>query len=273
MKTEDYEHIVSSMRTADDVERLVSEGYDRRMLTTMYRQTVNRKVKKRYHVVRKKSAQMLRDWSNGESFCSIAERMDFPPMLTAMMIFQEHGIPKKTFWEYVRDPSKLDSEEAAEELREATAKDLVYSPQATQDSAELGKWGEGLLWNWLDGQDVDYMTEADERLQKEYSGQKTPDCLLAEPMEFEGRKIYWVESKASFGDAVEFRYNCRNQLVPYTEIFGPGVVVYWTGHLDGLECPEGVILEDIGILGKKLGKWEGERTPSDGGSAAVQNLS
>ena len=73
-------------------------------------------------------------------------------------------------------------------------------------------------------------------------------------MEFEGREIRWIESKASFGDAVEFRYNCKNQLIPYTELFGPGVVVYWTGHLDGLEAPDGITVEDIGIMDKKLSR-------------------
>ena len=77
-------------------------------------------------------------------------------------------------------------------------------------------------------------------------------------MNFCGQKIFWIESKASFGDAAEFKINSNKQLIPYTELFGPGVVVYWTGYLDGLACPEGVTLEDIGILEKKLTKWKDE---------------
>ena len=71
-------------------------------------------------------------------------------------------------------------------------------------------------------------------------------------MLFEGRKVCWVESKASFGDNTEFRYNSRKQLIPYTKMFGPGIVVYWVGKLDDLECPEGVYVEDISITGKTL---------------------
>ena len=71
-------------------------------------------------------------------------------------------------------------------------------------------------------------------------------------MMFEGRKIFWVESKAAFGDNKEFRTNSKKQLIPYTELFGPGVVVYWTGHLDDLEPVEDIYVEDIDILKKKL---------------------
>lgn len=252
MDAEEYKRLYEGLNGKADVERFEEEGYDRRLLETLYTQKVNRSVKKRFHSVKSKAPQMLKAWAGGESFVSIADRMRFPPMLTAMMIFLEDGCSRKVFWEYVRDPSLLDSPETAEELREATEQDLVYSPAADESQKERGQWGEGLLWEWLDGQDIDYKTEADER--REGASGKTPDCLLAEPMEFEGRKIHWIESKASFGDAVEFRYNCRNQLVPYTQLFGPGVVVYWTGHLDDLKAPEGVTLEDIGIMDKRLEK-------------------
>ncbi|MDD3379540.1 MAG: TPD domain-containing protein, partial [Candidatus Methanomethylophilaceae archaeon] len=61
---------------------------------------------------------------------------------------------------------------------------------------------------------------------------------------------------ASFGDNVEFRFNSRKQLCPYTNLFGPGVVVYWTGCLNDLECPENVYITDMSILGEKLEKCE-----------------
>ncbi len=252
MEYGEYSRIYGELNSKDDIERLEEEGYDARFLETLYTQKVNRTVKKKFHTVRKKSKEILRDWTGGESICSIADRLGYPPMLTAMTIFLEDGCSKKVFWEYVRDPSLLDSPETAAELREATEKDIVYSPQADQRQKERGKWGEGLLWEWLDGQGVSYKTEEEERAAG--AAGKTPDCLLDSPMEFEGREIRWIESKASFGDAVEFRYNCKNQLIPYTELFGPGVVVYWTGHLDGLEAPDGITVEDIGIMDKKLSR-------------------
>ncbi|MBQ7701233.1 MAG: TPD domain-containing protein, partial [Candidatus Methanomethylophilaceae archaeon] len=36
------------------------------------------------------------------------------------------------------------------------------------------------------------------------------------------------------------------------KIFGPGVVVYWSGCLDDLECPDDVYVRDISILDDHL---------------------
>ena len=143
---------------------------------------------------------------------------------------------------------------AAQELREATARDLVYSPPPTTVKRSV-VMGRGLALAVLGQQDI-IQTEADERGDDDYGGGKTPDCLFAHPMSYEGHKICWIESKASFGDKIEFRLNQQKQLIPYTELFGQGIVVYWTGHLDGLACPAGVYLEDIGILQKKLTDWQ-----------------
>jgi hypothetical protein len=79
---------------------------------------------------------------------------------------------------------------------------------------------------------------------------------LDEPVIYEGHKICWVESKASFGDNTEFRFNSRKQLVPYTQLFGPGLVVYWVGCLDDLECPEGVYVNDMSVMDIVLEKFE-----------------
>jgi hypothetical protein len=84
--------------------------------------------------------------------------------------------------------------------------------------------------------------------------EKTPDALLDEPMMYNGKEVHWVESKASFGDNTEFKFNSKKQLIPYTNIFGPGLVVYWLGCLDDLEEPENVYVNDISVMDKKLEK-------------------
>lgn len=256
MDRKEYLRLYEGLRGPDDIRRFQEEGYDLNLLETLYTQKVNRAVKKNYHIVTRNTANMLRMWKRGMSFCEIAERFDFPPILVAMMIFHEDGTNKKTFWNYVRDPDLLDCKEAADELREASKKDIVYSLEGNEKGRERGEWGEGLLWKWLDDQNIEYKTESEERSEDAYPGTKTPDCLLAEPMDYCGTKICWIESKASFGDVQEFRYNCKKQLVPYTGIFGPGLVVYWTGYLDGLECPEGIRVEDINILDHRLKPFE-----------------
>ena len=253
MDYDEYRELYSSLKTAKDVRRL-SGKYDERLLDTLFTQKTSREVKKNFYRVKQNSKRMLSEWTKGKSIVSLAEKYRFPPILVAMFIFLEDGASKKEFWEYVRDPDLLESEETAAEVREAVRADIVYSPEANVRQKERGLWGEGLLHEWLDGQGVTYRTENDLRGTE---SNKTPDCLLDYPVIYKGSKICWVESKASFGDNVEFRFNSRKQLVPYTQLFGPGLVVYWVGCLDDLERPEGVYVSDISVMDVQLEKYEG----------------
>ncbi|MDR0523301.1 MAG: C15orf41 family protein [Candidatus Methanoplasma sp.] len=253
MNFQEYRRIYDGLRQPGDIDRLVGDGYDRRLVETLFTQKMSRDVKKRYHAVKNHTGKMLREWRKGKTLMEIANHYAFPPILTAMFIFQEDGTTRKQFWEYIREPELLESAETADEVRDVVKNDYVYSPWANDLQKERGIWGEELLQGWLDSQGIGYKTEKDLRGGE---GQKTPDCLLDEPMAYDGRKICWVESKASFGDNVEFRFNSRKQLIPYTKLFGPGVVVYWTGCLEDLETPEGVYVADMSILDKRLGKIE-----------------
>jgi hypothetical protein len=256
MQYDEYIRLYNGLNTLSDIEKFSEEGYDSRLLDTLYTQKVSRYVKRHFHEVKSRSKSMLRQWKKGRTFLEIADYYSFPPILIMMMITQEDGIPKKKFWEIIRDPDQLEDSETAKEVREAVANDIVYSPAANERQKERGLWGEDLMHKWLDGQGIAYKTEND--IREEGGSTKTPDCLLKEPVMYDGKKVFWFESKAAFGDTVEFRFNSRKQLIPYTELFGPGVVVYWTGYLEGVECPKDVYIDDIGIMEKKLGKIESE---------------
>ncbi|MDD7424277.1 MAG: TPD domain-containing protein [Candidatus Methanomethylophilaceae archaeon] len=251
MEYEEYRRLYNGLKGFEDVARLEELGYDSRLVRTLYTQKTSRDVKKRFHIVKQNSKKMLKEWKNGKTMMELAEKWRFPPVMTAMFLFLEDGASKKEFWGYINDPDLLRSD-VAEELREVISKDIVYSPAGNEEQRQRGIWGETLLQNWLDEQGIGYRTEKD--IRGEY--EKTPDALLDEPMMYGDKKIYWVESKASFGDNTEFKYNSRHQLEPYTRIFGPGVVVYWVGKLDDLECPPDVYVEDISILKKRLGRIE-----------------
>jgi len=251
MEYEEYRKIYNSLNKPEDIDRLIEMGYDHRLLDTLYTQKIGRDVKKRFHFVKDKAPLMLKEWKKGRTIMEIADKYRFSPILTAMFIFQEDGASRKQFWDFIKTPELLESQQTADEIRDAVKNDLVYSPNANDRQKERGEWGESLLHDWLDGQNITYRTENDLRGGE---GQKTPDCLLDEPMLYDGKKICWIESKASFGDSVEFRYNSRKQLCPYTELFGPGLVVYWTGCLDGMECPKDVYIMDMKVLEKKLEK-------------------
>ena len=248
MKYQDYKAIYTALETHKDIAKLEAKGHDKELLSTIFTQKTTREVKKRFYVVKQNTGRMLREWKQGKTLLEISEKWRFPPILTAMFIFMEDGASRKEFWSYIQEPETSFSKDVRDEIIEIRGADLVYSPEGNERQRQRGLWGESLLQKWLDDQDIKYRTESD--LRGVYD--KTPDALLDEPMMYNGKKIFWVESKASFGDNTEFRYNSKKQLLPYTDIFGPGLVVYWMGKLDDLEEPENVYVDDISVMEKKL---------------------
>jgi hypothetical protein len=183
---------------------------------------------------------MVQDWNRKQSFLSIARRWNFSPILTAYFIMTEKGITRKRFWEYVRDPESVHDKRLQKEFREIAEQDMVYSPKGMEIQYARGRWGELKLADWLKWKGVCFKTEKDLR----GKSAKTPDCLLDKPYIWNNTKISWIESKAIFGDEVEFRKHIRKQLKPYTEMFGNGIVVYWFGFTDNLVPPEGIFIVD-----------------------------
>lgn len=91
-----------------------------------------------------------------------------------------------------------------------------------------------------------YATDAgmvfhDEVYLRRHGYDKTPDLKLAVPCMFRNNVIYWIESKASFGDMDSHQRYVQEQLSSYTNRFGSGVVIYWFGYLDEIaQCKENI---------------------------------
>ncbi|MCI0497887.1 MAG: C15orf41 family protein [Thermoplasmata archaeon] len=220
----DYVRIYRQLRTMDDVKRLSSE-LDEELLFVIYTQRTVREVKKEFHNVARSAPAFRRWWRKGMTFQQIASKIEFPPVLTAMLILRLDGIGRKTFQNFVHDPSKAPTKRLRREMAEVVAADRLYSPEGHELQRQRGEMGEAKLAEWIDGLGLTYRREAD--LRKEF--QKTPDFLLERPIYVRGSEVRWVESKASFGDTIEVRNNLRKQLEPYRDIFGPGMVIYWYG--------------------------------------------
>ncbi|MCQ2055896.1 MAG: C15orf41 family protein [archaeon] len=245
---QEYRKLYSRLNSVQDVYRCIEEGHDPNLIKVLFTQKVNRDVKKRFYIVKKKVKQLLERGIENQSIVDIALRFNFPPVLIAMFIFQERGVSKRGFWKCVEDPYGTLDMNTAKIVEEAVEKDLVYSPAASEEGRRRGIYGENLLHLWLNRQGIEYRTE------KDLKGicKKTPDVLFDQPLECDGKRVCWVESKAAFGDNIEVSRDSKKQLIPYTEAFGPGIVVYWAGYIDGVVCPEGVQVCDASITCKAL---------------------
>lgn len=246
MKFNDFKAIYDRLNTYDDVKALSKEtGLDEELLNVIYTQRTVREATKKYHVVKRNAPRMLREWKAGTSLLEIARKWRFPPILTALLLFQEDGFSKKQFWKYVREPECISNPRTKKEIIEITEADTIYSPWGNEIQYKRGAWGEDKLHEWLDSHNISYRTEKD--LRGKFA--KTTDCLLDEPLKVNGWTINWIESKASFGDRTEFNKNVRGQLSQYYDMFGNGLVVYWFGHVEEMDCPPGIEIIDAGLCG------------------------
>ncbi|MFQ5918680.1 MAG: C15orf41 family protein [Thermoplasmata archaeon] len=243
MDHETYNELYMSLETRPDLERLVrTSSYDEELLTVIYTQRVVRDATKRFYKVKRNSRKLRQQWRQGTTFVELARRRNFPPILVALLVMGEEGVSRKAFWKMVKDLDRVRENRLRRELKAASEEDLIYSPAGTERQYQRGAWGEARLWEWLEAQGIPFRKEAE--LRNSYD--KTPDALLQEPFEFDGRTVRWIESKASFGDPYEIKRHVRRQLRPYVDLFGEGVVVYWFGFVDDvdLRIPDGVLITD-----------------------------
>jgi len=239
MKYEDYREIYFQLKSPNDVDALATKtGLDSELLFVIYSQRTVRDATRRFYIVKKDMKRYAKEWRGGVPMAKLAGRLNFPPVLFGLMLAAEIDLPRKQYWKFIREPDSCHDKRLRKELMQLTDDDLIYSPRGAQIQTERGLWGEKKLQDWLDRREITYRTEADLRA----THKKTPDCLLDKPIQIEGQKVYWIESKASFGDEIELRKNVRRQLQPYTDLFGTGAVVYWFGFVEGIEPPEGVQL-------------------------------
>ncbi|XP_066177540.1 CDAN1-interacting nuclease 1 isoform X4 [Sylvia atricapilla] len=107
----------------------------------------------------------------------------------------------------------------------------------------IGHEHEVLLREMLLEKNLSFIAE-DQLRAKGYD--KTPDFILEVPVAVEGHIIHWIESKASFGDESSHQAYLQDQFWSYWNRFGPGLVIYWYGFIEELDChrERGILLKD-----------------------------
>jgi hypothetical protein len=227
-----YEDLVGRLNRYGDIEKVSQEtGIDDEALLVIYTQKITRDATRRYYRVKNRSEKLYHQWRSGKPLMKFSRENRFPPVLTALIILLEGNMTRKGFWRVVENPDRVPDARLRREIKEIVRNDPIYSPEGTVIQAERGRRGEERLQAWLESHGIGFRDEED--LRGEYP--KTPDILLDEPMEYNGTKLFWLESKANFGDRTEVARNFKRQLKPYAELFGPGLVIYWFGVVDGLQ--------------------------------------
>uniref|UniRef100_A0A8C2NTB0 CDAN1-interacting nuclease 1 n=1 Tax=Capra hircus TaxID=9925 RepID=A0A8C2NTB0_CAPHI len=138
----------------------------------------------------------------------------------------------------LRDPSQIPDGVLANQVYQCIVNDCCYGPLVDCIKHAIGHEHEVLLRDLLLEKNLSFLDEDQLRAESEFS--ISPSlcsvfvmlCSLA----VEGHIIHWIESKASFGDECSHHAYLHDQFWSYWNRFGPGLVIYWYGFIQELDC-------------------------------------
>ncbi|XP_014901987.1 CDAN1-interacting nuclease 1 isoform X2 [Poecilia latipinna] len=180
----------------------------------------------------------------------LANEVDLSPALMARIILDrflkdmDGGMPSKTVLNsMLKEPSLIQDHILANNIYQCTINDCCYGPLVDCIKHAVGQEHEVLLRDKLMERNLSFL---DENQLRTMGYDKTPDIILEVPVAVEGHIIHWIESKASFGDDHSHRTYLNEQFWSYWNRFGPGLVIYWYGFIEELDCQRdrGILLKD-----------------------------
>ncbi|MFQ6089141.1 MAG: TPD domain-containing protein [Candidatus Methanofastidiosia archaeon] len=229
MKEATYRRLYRVLHSKESISHLSKKfRMPEELLLTILAQKIVRKTKKDYHIVKRQSKKLHREWKRGKTLLEISKEKRFSPILMASFILTEDGISKREFRKFINNPKSIEDRRLKIEILEIIENDMVYSPKGLEIQRVNGEFAESKIREWLELKRISYATETE--IKREHK--KTPDFLLEEVLKIDGRSINWIESKASFGDKTQMRRDYNQQLKHYLNLFGEGLVCYWNGFID-----------------------------------------
>eukprot|EP00211_Chloroparvula_japonica_P015651 CAMPEP_0119150506 /NCGR_PEP_ID=MMETSP1310-20130426/44910_1 /TAXON_ID=464262 /ORGANISM="Genus nov. species nov., Strain RCC2339" /LENGTH=216 /DNA_ID=CAMNT_0007142707 /DNA_START=185 /DNA_END=835 /DNA_ORIENTATION=+ len=193
------------------------------------------------------AATYYKRYCGGERLYDIARDVDIAPTLLARIILEcihldgeEELSVKELIRLQIGEPESIPDARLSEEVAECVAIDENYSPLSDRIRHGVGEEYERFLCECLHNLGISFSDETELRA---LGYPKTPDVKLALPIIVDECMVFWIESKASFGDLYMQSKN-REQLMGYVNRFGPGLVVYWYGYVTPIHQEKDIVILD-----------------------------
>ncbi|KAF1332590.1 Zinc finger, c2h2, partial [Globisporangium splendens] len=201
-----------------------------------------------------------------ETIYEIAMSVDFSPCMMARVLLEaKYGWSKTTISNFFKEAfsegdedgggnarkepnrrglSEREYSQLLLEVRECIDRDKYCSPLADRIRHNMGVEYEYLLLEKLRSRKLVYESED---VLREKGLSKTPDVRLLLPIGVRDshgvlRVVNWIDSKAMFGDRHTHETENAGQLQGYVNRYGPGMVIYWFGHVANLSTDSDVVI-------------------------------
>ncbi|DBA00498.1 TPA: hypothetical protein N0F65_002741, partial [Lagenidium giganteum] len=241
--------------TTEETFRIIQRQAEHRRYRGALRTHRQEKMLSRYAARRRK----------GDTISAIARSVDFSPCMLARVLLENvYGWPKPNisslFKELVQnDPTQSATAQRAiqsakdnaddvcrlmVEVKECIETDAACSPLADRVRHNMGVEYEYVLLEKLRNRGLVFESED---VLREKGLAKTPDVRLLLPIgvyDQDGTMhvVHWIDSKAMFGDRHVHDTENAGQLQGYVNRFGPGMVIYWFGHVANLSSDSDVFI-------------------------------
>ncbi len=188
---------------------------------------------------------LLRLYNEGVNVVDLSKRFDFPPMNIFRVILAEKKWSKSRIKESLRTPSKLSKREK-EEFERAEAADRVSNVDQSETHLRADLF-EDILCDWFESKGVRIRRQTEmvsEQKLEHGRPVRTPDILLLDLVEINGKPIAWIDAKHFYGADVDFqRKKMVKQMNRYIEEWGSGAIVYRHGFSENLFIPGCTLLD------------------------------
>jgi hypothetical protein len=234
-------------------------GVDWTAVRSLHRQVAQRVLIEgsRMHRSSEERGAALDSWRRGASLLRLAGRARFPPYGYARCVLEAlapSAAISLSAWgddareaarAWLRHPGLCPHERLRAELLECARADFVASPVHDRVRHAVGAAYERYLERRLQLAGIEYETEDASR---QLGRARTPDALLTVPIavavptpggEYVAHVVHWIDSKAMFGDVLAHCEDHGPQLEAYANRFGPGLVIYWGGCVQGVGAAPG----------------------------------
>src|SRR2546425_9634294 len=104
MKLSEYQDLYGRLSTAEDIDFLAENfGHDKELLLVIYTQRIVRETTKKFYRVKAQARRLAFMWQNGSSLLGIARNVEFPPILTALLVLEQRKISRKQLWKMINE--------------------------------------------------------------------------------------------------------------------------------------------------------------------------
>lgn len=207
-------------------------GECREDLVSMHKSCTREKIIKNHGRMNAKVGKIAAAYSAGGDILDLAARFDFPPvnLLRGILIPKYGSTVIYSIFAERESPVALDSRDRKQYARakSADADSLI----AQKQSSVTADANEAAFVDYIRGLGIKLKTQADLVIE---GSKLTPDVLFVDHVEINGEPVRWIDYKDYAGTPVSFlRQSNAKQAAKYQKAFGPGMMCYRLGPIEGL---------------------------------------